>query len=129
MHSYSRRIQTQQEEVIPWGINAVDVNSLWTIPPQKHVKICVIDTGYDLGHPDLPTNSVSGWVPSDASVCGTPLEYGNWFVDEDKASHGTHISGIIGAIGSNGSELNQYFMSGRNPYLHPLIFNDTCFRI
>jgi serine protease len=105
MHSYSRRIQTQQEEVIPWGINAVNVNSLWTIPPKKRVKICVIDTGYDLGHPDLPTNNVSGWVPSDASVCGTPLEYGNWFVDEDEFSHGTHISGTIGAIGSNGSEL------------------------
>jgi serine protease len=73
----------------------VNVTSLWSIPPKRHVKICVVDTGYDLGHPDLPITNVTGWDPSSAS-------FGVWNVDGNR--HGTHCAGTIGAIGNNGGE-------------------------
>ena len=44
-------------ETIPFGIDMVNVSHLWDIEPKLEcVKICVIDTGYDLGHEDLPNN-------------------------------------------------------------------------
>ncbi len=66
------------------------------------MKICLIDTGYDLGHPDLPTTNVNGWVRD--TTCGTNLTNGNWYNDEN--GHGTFTSGIVGAIGNNGEEEN-----------------------
>ncbi|KAL7535246.1 hypothetical protein ACHAXR_006381, partial [Thalassiosira sp. AJA248-18] len=79
-------------EQTPYGINMVNVTHLWSIPPKQHVKICVVDTGYDLGHPDLPSVNVSGWDTNSAS-------YGYWHVDGH--SHGTHCAGTIGAIRNN----------------------------
>eukprot|EP00584_Thalassiosira_punctigera_P007945 CAMPEP_0172538382 /NCGR_PEP_ID=MMETSP1067-20121228/9762_1 /TAXON_ID=265564 ORGANISM="Thalassiosira punctigera, Strain Tpunct2005C2" /NCGR_SAMPLE_ID=MMETSP1067 /ASSEMBLY_ACC=CAM_ASM_000444 /LENGTH=1434 /DNA_ID=CAMNT_0013323865 /DNA_START=104 /DNA_END=4408 /DNA_ORIENTATION=- len=79
-------------EDTPYGINHVNVTHLWSIEPQQHVKICVIDTGYDLGHPDLPSDGVTGW---DAHSPETQ----SW--DVDGHSHGTHCAGTIGAIGGN----------------------------
>lgn len=84
-------------EATPYGINMVNVSHLWTKTPKMTtpIKICVVDTGYDLGHPDLPTN-VTGWhkVNSDGSK-----PFGEW--DVDGHGHGTHCAGTIGAIGGN----------------------------
>ena len=79
----------------------VNVSSLWTIPPKQHVKICVIDTGYDRGHPGLPTN-VTGWVKR--STCGSKSFTSDWYTDE--SDHGTHVSGIISAIMNYSSEFD-----------------------
>jgi len=85
-----RRLQ----EDTPWGIKLVNVTHLWSKTPKQHVKICVIDTGYELGHPDLPSKNVTGWDSGSASK-------GRWNVDGH--SHGTHCAGTIGAIGNNGA--------------------------
>lgn len=53
------------------------------------VKVCIIDTGYDYGHEDLPTDGVTG----------TETIYGSALKDGD--GHGTHCAGVIGAIGFN----------------------------
>ncbi|AWV05765.1 S8 family peptidase [Marilutibacter maris] len=78
-------------ETVPWGIQAVD--SLG-VPYGGGRKVCIIDTGYDLGHPDLQTTRVDGedegagpWDNSD----GGGLHY-----------HGTHVAGTIAALGDNG---------------------------
>ena len=76
----------------------VNVTHLWDIPHKQDVTICVIDTGYDLGHPDLPANpefNVTGWDPTTGSYAS-----GLWYVDGH--GHGTHCAGTIGAIGNNG---------------------------
>ena len=96
--NYRRRIQAQGQEFTPWGIDRVNASSLWAIPPKQEVKICLIDTGYDLNHPDLSTTNVNGWVRN--TTCGTKLTNGDWSVDEN--GHGTFTSGIVGAIGNNG---------------------------
>jgi hypothetical protein len=81
----------------PYGIDMVNVTHLWDLPPVlDKVKICVIDTGYDLGHPDLPgeAHNVTGWDPTTGTYAS-----GLWYVDGH--SHGTHCAGTIGAIGGN----------------------------
>jgi len=54
-------------------------------------KVCIIDTGYDKGHPDLQTANVSGY--------SGPESAGPW--DEDRNGHGTHVAGTIAALGGN----------------------------
>jgi len=89
-------------ESTPYGINLVNASHVWakTAPAAAEpIKICVVDTGYDLGHPDLPNDvahNVSGWhqVNTDGS---TPFDL--W--DVDGHGHGTHCAGTIGAIGNN----------------------------
>ncbi|MCA1616878.1 MAG: S8 family serine peptidase, partial [Acidobacteria bacterium] len=55
-------------------------------------KVCIIDSGYYLGHEDLPTApNVTGDNDS-----GT----GNWY--QDGSGHGTHVAGTIAGLGGNG---------------------------
>ena len=84
-------------EETPWGINMVksaEVNEKTPPANATPVKICVVDTGYGLGHPDLPNSSqhgVDGYSPYSGQL---------WNVDGH--GHGTHCAGTIGAIGDNG---------------------------
>jgi len=53
-------------------------------------SICIIDSGYDLNHEDLPTDNISG--------TNNPGS-GNWY--EDETGHGTHVAGTILALDNN----------------------------
>jgi len=63
--------------------------------------VCVVDTGYGLGHPDLPdaTHGVDGYSPYGGSE--------KW--DVDGHGHGTHCAGTIGAIGGNSLGVTSVF--------------------
>lgn len=74
-------------QTAPYGIAMVQADDLSLQPPSANRKVCIIDSGYDLGHEDLPTNNVNGTNDS-----GT----GNWYTDEN--SHGTHVAGTIAAV-------------------------------
>jgi serine protease len=77
-------------ESVPWGIEKVRAGDVPSLPDGfDPIKVCVVDTGYGLGHPDLPQ----------ANVTGTDTVSGKW--DEDGHGHGTHCAGTIGAIGGN----------------------------
>merc|ERR1712157_645240 len=81
-------------EDTPFGIPIVleDMNFWKELgAPSGSIKVCVADTGYDLGHEDLPTGSdVTG---SDSS------SNGSW--DSDGHGHGTHCSGTVAGLGEN----------------------------
>merc|ERR1712157_700387 len=81
-------------EDTPFGIPMVleDMNFWKELgAPSGSIKVCVADTGYDLGHEDLPTGSdVTG---SDSSLNGS------W--DSDGHGHGTHCSGTVAGLGEN----------------------------
>lgn len=97
-----RRRKLQEAKM--WGIDMINVTNLWNLQaPATPIKICVVDTGYDLGHPDLPIN-VTGWNDPSGS-------YGVWNIDG--LGHGTHVAGSIGAIGGNSrkSYLPSYFLA------------------
>jgi len=44
----------QLEELVPWGIDRVQAPLVHAGPDAGDIKVCVVDTGYGLGHPDLP---------------------------------------------------------------------------
>ena len=76
-------------ESVPYGITMVQaplVSDAYT----SNIKACIIDTGYTLGHPDLPSSGVSGYAFSG---------HGSW--SSDGNGHGTHVAGTIAAIGRN----------------------------
>jgi subtilisin family serine protease len=80
----------------------------------RDVYVGVIDTGIDFNHPDLAANI---WVNPHETVDGIDND-GNGYVDDIRGwdfdkndnttfdgpqdGHGTHVAGIIGAVGGNG---------------------------
>ena len=84
-------MQNNLSEMTPYGITKVQA---LMVPDDlvSNRKVCVVDTGYNRGHPDLPNgNQVTGYT-------GT-YTAGNWYEDLD--GHGTHCAGTIAAIGGN----------------------------
>lgn len=79
-----------------WNMRLLGMESIWeNFQATNHVKIAVLDTGFSMEHPDLDgIFSTSGYD----------------FVDDDEDptdadaithSHGTHVTGIIGALTNN----------------------------
>lgn len=89
-----RRSLTQESQQI--GLDLIQAPLVWSTVlknPDRYnytsIKVCIIDTGYDYGHEDLPTSGVTS----------TETIYGNALTDG--FGHGTHCAGVIGAIGFN----------------------------
>ena len=94
-HHYYRRLLSPYKnrdlgETIPWGIQAIQATEL--SPGPNNVTICVVDTGIAIGHPEFDGVRISGMDRPDKA---------DWKWDEDRAGHGTHVSGIIAAIEGN----------------------------
>lgn len=71
----------------PYGIAMTQANLLSDANAGNR-KLCIIDSGYSLGHEDLPSTGVSGH--------NDPTGAGNWY--EDQNHHGTHVAGTIAAV-------------------------------
>jgi hypothetical protein len=52
-------INRRLEEEQPYGIAMVQADQLWDITPVGQVDVCVVDTGIEDGHEDLPNSVVS----------------------------------------------------------------------
>lgn len=77
------------DEEIPWGIKMIQADQLDV--GAHALTVCLIDTGYAQGHPDLP---------NDTTGTSTPDRNFTW--NEDLNGHGTHIAGVVAAVGGNG---------------------------
>ncbi len=99
---------------VQWGLPKIGMEETWNLATgSADVVVAVLDTGIDLNHPDLAGNlwTNPGEIPGNAID-----DDGNGYVDDvhgwnsyanssdvqDTAGHGTHVSGIIGAVGNNG---------------------------
>ncbi|HEX3014496.1 MAG TPA: S8 family peptidase, partial [Methanobacterium sp.] len=96
-----------------WGLSQINASEAWNITTGSHkVIIAVIDSGIDLTHPDLKANI---WV-NQGEIPGNGIDddhngyiddvYGWNFVSNnnkvtDDDGHGTHVAGIIAAVGNN----------------------------
>jgi subtilisin len=71
----------------PWGVSRVHAPEAWAKTAGQGVKVCVVDTGIDMTHPDLKGNIAGGW---------NALDNSSNFKDDN--GHGTHVSGTIAAV-------------------------------
>jgi hypothetical protein len=74
-----------------WGVRGtpdadIDAPEAWAVTRGAGVSVGVVDSGVDLGHPDLQAQMLPGydWVASDS-------------VAADEEGHGTHVAGTIAA--------------------------------
>ncbi|WP_218310954.1 S8 family serine peptidase [Alteromonas antoniana] len=83
----------------PYGYNMVQANQFAQSDTSAR-KVCIIDTGYNLGHPDLPdtNNGVTGQ--------GNNAAVGNWYNDGN--GHGTHVAGTIAAYDNTEGVIGVY---------------------
>lgn len=90
-----------------WHLQEVDAPHAWPYGMgSSEARLCIIDTGMQEGHPDLP-EPVDGWngvpvVTLGGDLLGFPEEgdddYHNW---NDAQDHGSHVAGIGAALGNN----------------------------
>jgi hypothetical protein len=112
----------------------IDAVEAWQVTTgSRNVVVAIIDSGIDFSHPDLAANI---WR-NPREIAGNGLDddgngyiddiHGWDFVDNDNLPqdgfwHGTHVAGIIGAVGDNGIGV-----SGVSPQVSilPLRFQDN----
>ena len=100
------------------GLSLINAPKAWDVAKKSNAIVAIIDTGVEVDHPDLSSNiwqntaelngqpgvddDKNGYV-DDISGWGSPehdadITSGNY----EGADHGTHVAGIVGAIGNNG---------------------------
>ena len=93
-HESNIDYQIMRKGTTPWGIReTLQDKMFWKSKiPSGEMKICVVDTGYDMGHEDLPRRP-------DVTGKNTPNITEKWYYDGN--GHGTHVAGTIAALGAN----------------------------
>lgn len=80
-----------------WGMNAVNMPSAWEKETgSSGVYVAVLDSGIDWTNPDLSANVARSLGFTSSGI--TSIQPGF-----DDYGHGSHVAGIIGAIGNNGA--------------------------
>lgn len=79
-----------------WGLSKIHADQAWTKTKGAGITIAIIDTGIDLGHPDLKAHIASHYDCTSGSCLGG-ASAGN-----DDSGHGSHVAGIAAAVTSNG---------------------------
>src|SRR6185437_8930836 len=87
----ARFANTEPDAAKQWYFDVDKAWSFWPTQPElATVKVAVVDSGIDAGHPEF-----AGRIAAGKSFVGSP-----WDVDSD--GHGTFVAGEIAANASNG---------------------------
>ena len=115
--NYIKRVSSVPDDPLfsqQWGTTKINAPQAWDITTgNDNVIVAVLDSGIDLNHPDLVNNIWNNTAESctdgiDHDRDGYVNDCRGWnFVSDnntpqDDNGHGTHVSGIIGAVGNNG---------------------------
>ncbi|HOY15776.1 MAG TPA: S8 family serine peptidase [Haliscomenobacter sp.] len=80
-----------------YGLQKIECEKAWNISKGKGITVAVIDSGVNIQHTDLARNLARD---ADRKIIGH-----NFVADDsdlsDAIGHGTHIAGIIAAVGNN----------------------------
>ncbi len=108
-------------EVTPYGITEIEAHLL-TDGDAANRTVCIVDSGYDVGHPDLNENRDPAAIP--ARITGSSVgEAGDW--REDGCGHGSHVAGTIAALAN--TEGVRGVLPGGHLKLHIVrIFDQSC---
>ncbi|WP_347157106.1 S8 family peptidase [Pontibacter chitinilyticus] len=80
-----------------WGLTAIHAPEAWNAGARgKGVRVAVLDTGFDLKHPDLAAN-----IDQNAARSFVPGESVQFNPAIGDFSHGTHTAGTIAAVDNN----------------------------
>lgn len=88
-----------------WGLDQINAEQAWPQSTGEGAVVAVIDTGVDLGHPDLAGRLVPGAdfvCGEQAGSCGDGGWKGQDGVGQESDVHGTHVAGTIAAVADNG---------------------------
>jgi subtilisin family serine protease len=79
-----------------WALSRIHADQAWTKVKGAGITIAVVDTGIDLGHPDLKSKIVAHYDCTGGSCVGG-ASAGN-----DDNGHGSHVAGTAAAATGNG---------------------------
>jgi subtilisin family serine protease len=89
-----------------WSLGQINAEAAWATSTGVGQVIAIVDSGVDLGHPDLQGHLVAGATftgcPTAANGCGN----GDWESGQSPGApspHGTHVAGIAAAVTANGT--------------------------
>lgn len=115
----------------------IDAPEAWEITTGSNdVVIAVVDSGVDYNHPDLSANI---WANTDEIADNSIDDDGNGYVDDirgwdfldgdnaplDPEGHGTHVAGIIAAVGNNATGVTGVNWTAKIMVLRPMDVNGT----
>ena len=103
-------------ESTPFGIGMVQADQV-SDQFVSNRKVCIVDTGYDLGHEDLISSGVTGDDGYGSN------DTGNWY--NDGHGHGTHVAGTISALGGNNKGVVGVTQNGELQLHIVKVFNDS----
>mmetsp|Transcript_23931 Transcript_23931/g.36386 ORF Transcript_23931/g.36386 Transcript_23931/m.36386 type:complete len:572 (+) Transcript_23931:35-1750(+) len=104
----------------PWGVLNVFQNDVTPIleenlPEMQH-SICIIDSGYEIVHPDLPKDAINA---DPGQGLGASYPY-----NRDGCEHGTHVAGTISAIDNDQGVIGVF--PGASDMKIVRVFRDSC---
>ncbi len=77
-------------QTIPYGITMVRAPEVWRASKGNGINVAILDTGIDMGHPDL-----------EANIAGSYNTFTDGSDATDDNGHGTHVAGTIAALDNN----------------------------
>ena len=79
-----------QAQTLPWGVEKINADDTWSSVSGAGIKVGIIDTGINVGHPDLV-----GQVKGGYNTINPRRSY------TDDNGHGSHVAGIVAATSNS----------------------------